>query len=242
MPSMEAGTAGPLDDARFAALYKLPFFADASDAAMNRLRAHAVWRTYPADTVVIEHGDKQDRVFFIVEGVVRVIVRTPLGYEAILNELNAGDFFGEMAAIDGVQRSANVSTLSRAHLCSFPGPAFLDFALNTPCVARRLLTIMSGRLRAKDERLIELGALNVRERLIAELLRLSRDRGGGERVLSPPPAQHVLASRIGTRRESVSRELAELSRAGLLSLGRQAIVLHCPDRLRAEVDARLRGS
>jgi len=164
--------------------------------------------------VILEHGDRQDDVFFIVEGAVRVVVRTTLGYEAILNDMGVGEFFGELAAIDGVHRSANVATLLQTRLCSFPGEAFMDAVLTSPDVTRRLLRILVGRLRTKDERLIEFGALTVRERLIAELLRLSRDRGNGERVLSPPPLQHVLAARIGTQRESISRELTEISRTG----------------------------
>jgi CRP-like cAMP-binding protein len=70
---------------------------------------------------------------------------------------------------------------------------------------------------------------------------LSRDRGGGERALSPPPPQDVLARRIGTRRETVSREMAEMTRAGLLTITRRAIVLHRPEALQAEIESRLRG-
>ena len=73
------------------------------------------------------------------------------------------------------------------------------------------------------------------QRLIAEMLRLSRERGSsGERVISPPPPQHILAARIGARRETVSRELARMSREGLLTVGRRAIVLHRPQALGAE--------
>jgi CRP/FNR family transcriptional regulator, cyclic AMP receptor protein len=82
----------------------------------------------------------------------------------------------------------------------------------------------------------------VRQRLMAELLRLSRDRGNGERVLSPPPQQDVLAKRIGTRRETVSREMAEMARSRLIAVDRRAIVLLRPDALQAEIEARLRGA
>jgi CRP/FNR family transcriptional regulator, cyclic AMP receptor protein len=230
------------NEGRFSTLRKLPFFTGASDDVMSRLKSRARWTVYPAERTILEHGDRQNDVFFIVEGAVRIVVRTALGYEAILNDMGVGEFFGELAAIDGIQRSASVTTLLRTRLCSFPGEAFMEAVLTSPDVTRRLLRMLSGRLRTKDERLVEFGTLTVRERLIAELLRLSRDRGSGERVLSPPPPQHVLAARIGTRRESVSRELGEMSRAGYLTVGRQAIVLHKPKALRAEVDARLTGA
>ena len=68
-----------------------------------------------------------------------------------------------------------------------PGRCLSMPVLTSPEVARRMLKILAARLRVKDERLLEFSVLNVRERLISELLRLSRERGGGERVLTPPP-------------------------------------------------------
>jgi len=118
----------------------------------------------------------------------------------------------------------------------------MDLVLSSPEVGHRLLRLLSSRLRNKDERLIEFGVLTVRQRMIAELLRLSRARPQGERVITPPPQQHILAARIGTRRESVSREMAEMSRSGLITVGRGGIVLHRPELLKAEIESRLQGS
>jgi CRP/FNR family cyclic AMP-dependent transcriptional regulator len=234
---LAAAPAQPIDP-RFRLLQKLPLFAGVSEEAMMRLVSRARWRLCAVGEVVLDCGDESDDVFFIVEGSVRIVIRTVFGYEAILNDLGAGEYFGEHAAIDGIRRSANVTALSRTRLCVVSAAGFMDLVLSSPVLGRRLLCLLSMRVRAKDERLIEFGTLTVRQRVIAELLRLSRDRGGGERVLSPPPAQHVLAARISTRRESVSRELAEMSRAGLLTVGRRAIVLHSPGRLREEVEIR----
>jgi CRP-like cAMP-binding protein len=222
-------------------LRQLPFFAGVPEDALVGLAARSRWHVYAPGEVVVDSGDATDEVFFVAEGAVRVVVRTALGYEAILNDLGAGSFFGELAAIDGIARSANVTALQRTRLCAVPGSAFIDVVLNAPLAGQRLLRLLAGRLRAKDERLLEFMALPVRQRLMAELLRLSRDRGGGERALSPPPQQHVIAARIGTRRETVSREMAEMARSGLLSITRRAIVLHRPGALQTEIEARLRG-
>ncbi len=225
-------------DSSFAVLRRAPLFLGVPEDAMVRLVSRAHWRLCTPGEVIVDCGDETNEIFFITEGAVRVVFRTSFGYEAILNDLGAGEFFGEMAAIDGRQRSANVTALLRTQLCVIPAKPFLELAFSYREVGGRLLRLLATRLREKDERLVEYSVLSVRQRLISELLRLSRDRGGGERVLSPPPPQHVLASRIGTRRETVSRELAEMSRAGLLSVRRQAIILHQPKTLRAEVEAR----
>jgi CRP/FNR family cyclic AMP-dependent transcriptional regulator len=223
-------------DLRFRLLQKLPLFAGVSEAALMRLASRARWRLCSTGEVVLDCGDETNDVFFIVEGSVRIAFHTMSGDEAILNELGVGEHFGELAAIDGIRRSATVTALSRTRLCVVSAAGFMDLALSSPAFGRRLLCLLSTRLRVKDERLIEFATLTVRQRLIAELLRLSRRRGGGERVLSPPPVQRVLAARIGTQRETVSRELAEMARAGLLTVSRQAIVLHSPEQLREEVE------
>ncbi len=221
-----------------AAVRRLPFLADVPEEAIELLVARSRWRDYNANETVIDTGDASTAVFFILSGRVRVVVRTSFGYEAILNELGADEFFGEMAAIDGVGRSANVTTLQRTRLFIVPAPVFMDLVTSSPVLGRQVMRMLSTRLRAKDERLIEFFVLTVRQRLISELLRLSRSRNHGERMLSPPPPQHILAAWIGTRRETVSRELAEMARAGLLTVGRRSIILHEPERLRMEVHAR----
>ena len=237
-----AGSPTQLLDGKLSLLRRLPLLAGVADDALITLGSRAYWQVYDAGKIIMDVGDLTNDVFVVAEGAVRIVVRTAFGYEAILNDLGSGDFFGELAAIDGAPRSANATALLKSRLCVIPGDAFMELALTTREVGRRLMAFLSTRLRAKDERLIEFSVLSVRQRLIAELLRLSHDRGGGVRVISPPPPQHVLAARVGTRRESVSREMGGLSRSGSVTVGRSAIVLHRVAALRAEVDARLQGS
>jgi CRP-like cAMP-binding protein len=108
-------------------------------------------------------------------------------------------------------------------------------------VGLRLLRALTSRLRREDERLFELTALPVRERLAAELLRLSRPRSGGGRVISPPPPHHVIAARIGARRETVSLSLRALVEENLIEVSSRAISVPRPEALRAAIDARLHG-
>ncbi len=126
-----------------------------------------------------------------------------------------------MAAIDGASRSANVTALHAARLCRLPAAAFLEVALRSPAVGLRVMRALTARLRLQDARLFEHTVLPVRYRLASEPVRLSRPRGSGAaagRAVSPPPQQHVLAARIGARRETVSLMLAELAREGLLEV------------------------
>ena len=229
------------------ALAVLPLFRGASGAALAALTAHASWRFFEAEQVVLDFGETSTDVFLVAEGGLRVVVRTHGGHEIILGDLGAGEFFGEIAAIDGAPRSANVSALSRTRLFQVPGPAFLNAVFGCPVVCHRVLRGLAALVRLQSERLLEFAVLPVRQRLLAELLRLSRERPAAAgapaaRVVSPPPPQHVLAARIGARREAVSRELSALARAGLLRSTRGAIVLLDPAALRAELDGRPEGA
>ena len=198
-----------------------------------------------AGALVLDFGDTTDDVFFAAEGAVRVVVRTPLGQEVILGDLGPGEVFGEMAAIDGAPRSANVTASHASRLCRMPAAAFLQVALRSLAVGLRVMRVLTARLRLQDQRLFELAVLPVRHRLASELLRLSRPReghGAAGRVVSPPSPQHVLAARTGARRETVSLALAELAREGLLEVSARAIALPRPEALRAAIDAQLRGA
>lgn len=226
-------------------LARVGFLQNADPEALSRAAPLARWLTTVPGELVLDFGDPTHDVFFIAEGAVRVVVRTPLGQEVILDDLGPGEVFGEMAAIDGAPRSANVTTLNAARLCRLPAAVFLDLALRSPAVGLRVMQALTTRLRLQDERLFEQIVLPVRYRLASELLRLSRPRegrgGAAERVVSPPPQQHVLAARIGARRETVSLMLAELAREGLVEVSARAIVLPRPEALRAAIGSQLRG-
>jgi CRP/FNR family cyclic AMP-dependent transcriptional regulator len=225
-------------------LARLPFLQGADPAALSEVGRLARWIVLRPEEQAVRFGDTTDDVFLVVEGAVRIVVQTRLGQEMIFGDLGVGELFGEMSAVDGACRSASVTALHPTRLCRLPAAAFLDLALRSPTVGRRLLQMLVDRLRIQDKRTLELATLSVRLRLASELLRLSRPREGGGmgRAVSPPPQQHVLAARIGTRREVISRELRALARAGLVEVGPRAILLPRPDALCALVDGHLRDS
>ncbi len=223
-------------------LDSLAFFEGADPALLARHAAAASWRAYAAGETVVDFDDPSTEVFLIASGAVRVAVRSAGGRELILNELRAGDIIGELAAIDGAPRSASLTAKVRTRLCALPAEVFLEIVFAAPPVCLRLLRCLSAKLRLQTERALEREALPVRQRLCAELLRLSRPRAAGEaaRVVSPPPPQHEIAARIGARREAVSREMTDLERSGLLTRSPGAIVIPAPAALRAMVDQGLR--
>jgi len=222
-------------------LSRFPLLRDVAPHLLAEAARHARWRRAQPGDSVIDYDDRSDEVFLIISGTVRVAVQSANGQEVILGELGGGDLFGEMAAIDGLSRSANVTAMHNTVLCCLPRNAFLDLVLAAPTAGLQLLKLLTARLRLLDARNVELAVLPVRQRMVAELLRLGRPRDDGALRISPPPAQHILAARIGARREAVSRELTQLAREGLAMVSRQAIVLPKPETLKEALRAAMSG-
>lgn len=210
-----------------------PVAADLASRFAPRMR----WAEVAAGQALVDFDDTTTDVFFVATGQVRIAVRTQGGQELILEDIPAGGFFGDMSAIDGATRSAAVTALNRSRIGRLSGTDFLRMTTETPELALRLMRILAQRLRLMNERMLDLTSLDIRHRLYAELLRLATPAAEGTRVISPPPMQHILASRIGARREPVSREIAQLCRAGLVQRARGALVLSRPETLEQRVAA-----
>jgi CRP/FNR family transcriptional regulator, cyclic AMP receptor protein len=209
-------------------------------ALARRHEARVTRTTYEPGALVLDFDDVGTDVFFIETGSVRVVVRNAGGREVILGDLHAGDIFGEMAAIDDASRSANITALYRSTVARMSGAAFRDMIAEVPIAGLRVMRVLTGRVRLGNQRLLELATLTLRHRLHAELLREARPRSGtAELVISPPPLQHVLAARIGGRREAVSREIAEMLRTGLIERTPTSLRILRPDVLREELERQL---
>jgi CRP/FNR family transcriptional regulator, cyclic AMP receptor protein len=218
-----------------------PLFKDAGIDLIS-YESRCIWRRFDANEILVDFDDASTDVYLLASGEVRILNRTQSGKEVILGEMRAGEFFGELAAIDGVSRSANVTALTRGELCVVPAAVFREIVFAAPPIADRLLRLLAKRVRMLNARLMEHAVLDLRHRLYAELLRLSAPRPGtdGERAVSPPPYHHVLAARIGCRREQVTREFTVMAQEGLVDRTRGALILRRPDILEARVAEALR--
>lgn len=199
-------------------------------------------RTFNPNETLLDFDDSSTDVYFLISGDVRVLIRTRSGKEIILGEMRAGALFGELAALDGVARSANVTALTRGEVCTMSAGVFRELLFASPTVSERLFRLLARRIRDLDARIMEHAVLDLRHRLYAELIRLSIPRVGhdGERVVTPPPYHHVLAARIGCRREQVTREFTAMAGEGLIERTRGALVLTKPEVLQSRVAAALR--
>lgn len=182
------------------------------DPLGDELAPHVRIITRRSGQVVIGHQDDTSEVFVVLEGSLRVELFSVNGREIIIADVTKGNIVGEFAALDDQPRSATVTATSSCTLASIPGPAFKLAVLGNLKTAEWIVTRLTGQIRLLTERMFEMNALAVRSRLHCELLRLALDNGIDDNaaVVSPSPTHQQIASKIGTHREAVTRELGYL--------------------------------
>jgi len=145
------------------AIRSVPLFASLEDDEVRDLRSLLRTREAPADTELFHAGDLGDAMYLIESGRVRITINDDDNKEIILAELAQGDFFGEMAIIDGKQRSASATVSENAVLAVLSRDDFLRFIRNNPGVALEMLSATFGRLRRTDKLLAQRVSRNVNE-------------------------------------------------------------------------------
>lgn len=201
------------------------------------------------ERAIIWRDDTTTRdVYLIVSGRVRVGVCTSYDDQAnkqiVFRDLAAGEHFGELSAIDGAARSADIYATENTVLVEISAAFFKQLIRDNPTVSDRVLSSLTQLIRDLSDRVFQLSTLGVRNRLDAEILRLAKIAGVecNTARIDPLPAQAEIASHISTSREQVSRDLKAMVRDGLVSHdGRELVVLDV-DRLALEIEHAMRSN
>jgi len=216
-------------------LRSVPLFADLEEGELERFSHVAVPRSFPAGTRVFHEGDSSDACYIVSEGNFRVTREHSDGRAITLATLGPGEIFGELAMLDGDKRSASAESITDGTLLALPANDVRSLLARNPEIALKLVAGLVRRLRAANARLSRQSFQTVPSRVAGILLQLSRDgqgEDGQETEVTIRMNQTDLAQLAGTSRESVSRFLAELERAGVVRSGRGRVTVLQPGKLR----------
>ena len=183
---------------------------------------------------LLSKGDTSTDIFFVLEGRLQVLLYSTNGREISLRDLAEDDMFGEMAAIDGESRSASIRAVEPSRLLVMSRADFMAAVGASQEASLWLLQQLTTRIRSLTERVFELSALNVQARLHCELLRMAARSPNGLEI-SPAPTHAELASRIGTHREAVTREMRALTALNIIKTGRRRLEFVDLSRLQTSV-------
>jgi CRP/FNR family transcriptional regulator, cyclic AMP receptor protein len=218
-------------------LQRVPLFSELSHDELERIAQVAIPRSFPRGVRVFHEGDSSDACYIVREGDLRVTREHSDGRAIALASLAAGDFFGELAMLDGEARSASVETLTDSELLALPASDMRRVIGKHGEIAAKLITALTRRLRETNERVARQSFQTVPSRVAGVLAQLIAEEAmpEGRDGITVRMRQSDLAQLAGTSRESVSRFLATLERAGVVRVGRGRVTIVEPRRLRAYI-------
>lgn len=215
------------------ALDSIVIFSGLTQEARAKLKRRCAWRRYEPGEPIVDHLDESKDVYFVTVGEVRAILYSVSGKAVTFTDVGPGAVFGEIAAIDGLPRSASIEARTQCILASMPAPVFLDILQSEPSVTLTLLYQLAGRVRTLTTRVYEFSTLAVSNRIHAELLRIAGQvpHEGNVALIKSAPTHAEIASRVSTHREAVSRELSRLAQLGLIEQRGRVMMIKDLDQL-----------
>jgi CRP/FNR family transcriptional regulator len=221
-----------------ALLHEVPAFAELSQEDLARVAQVTVPRQFGTGEAVFHEGDRSDTCYIVRSGHARAIREHTDGRTITLASFGPGDFFGELALFDDELRSATVESLEDTEAVAILGRDMRRLLRDHSDIAVKLLAALSHRLRETNERLTRQSFQTVQSRVasvLAELVAAARSEGAPQSDVLITATQTDVAQLAGSSRESASRFLAVLERAGVITQGRGKLTVHDPGALEGYV-------
>ena len=203
-------------------------FNSLTPSELDDLLDHAKVVRHPARASLFSRGDRGGQMIAVVSGRVRISLTGPDGHELILNVIEAGQLFGEIAMLDGRDRTADATILEPAELLIIDRRDFLPFLARHSEVAVRLMLTLCERMRTTTDQIEDIFLLPITARLAKKLLQIAAAHGEatpkGVRI-GPRLSQRELGGMLGVSRESINKHLAAWQKAGLVRIENGAITV-----------------
>jgi CRP-like cAMP-binding protein len=219
-------------------LGRVPVFSTLEQDDLERIAQLAVPRSFESGQIVFREGDASDTCYIVRSGRARAIREHADGRAITLATFGPGDIFGELAMFEDELRSATVEAVQHTGVVAVLGPDMRRLMVEHPEISMRLVVALGRRLRETNDRLAKQSFQTVQSRVavvLSELVAQAVAAGEPAREVLLTTTQADLAKLAGSSRESASRFLAVLERAGVISQGRGRLVVHDPTALEGYV-------
>ena len=215
-------------------LLKLPLLSCLSEREIAIVRERCDACSFDPGEIILKRGELDKSVYFMTYGCAHVLNYSSSGRAVTYASASRGEMFGEMAAIDGLPRSAWVCAISDCKLIRMREETFMSFVKNNSTFAISVLRKLSSNLRELDKRLINILSLGAEQRVCIEIISMAEpdpEAPGRYRVIEMPTHSNF-ANLIGSSRETVSRILSRLKSDRLITFSNRG--LEISDRKKLE--------
>lgn len=207
-------------------LAHIEIFAGLSEAELQALHESSMTRQYPKNTVIINEGDNADSLYVIESGRVKVYCSDKNGKEFIINTMDSGDYFGELALLDDDKRSASVRTMEKSTFRIIYKEDFNRVLEEHPNIARTLIRNLTRSVRALTDKVKTLALQDVYGRVTKVLTGLAAPRDNDRYYIEERLTQQDIADRVGASREMVARILKDLTIGEYITFEGRNIVIN----------------
>jgi CRP-like cAMP-binding protein len=217
-----------------ALLAQVGVFSQLGRRELEQVAEVAVPRSFHAGEVVFREGDESNTSYIVRQGHARAVRQHSDGRTLTLANFGPGEVFGELAMFDSDRRSATIEAIDDLDLLAILGADMQRLMREHPDIAVKLVVTLGRRLRELNDRLTRQSFQTVQSRVatvLSELVRAAQSEGAGESDVLVTATQAEVAQLAGSSRESASRFLATLERAGIISQGRGKLSVHQPSAL-----------
>ena len=222
---------------KLSVLRKHPYFADLEPDAFDQLCRYAKHVTLKRGTTLFSKGDPGTNLIAVISGTIKISISSPDGRNAILNLIEAGEIFGEIALLDGQPRSTDAIANSNCELFIIDRREFIPFVRSQPTVAMKLIELLCARLRRTSDQVEQVILQNLPGRLASALLRLSEKHKASPQGRTIAITQQEISEMVGMTRESINKQLRAWAARNWVRLEHGAIVVLDTEALQELVDA-----
>lgn len=215
-------------------LRRTPVFSSLSDEELEKIVPLVIKRKLRKNTVIFHESDPASAFYLVKTGRIKIYKVSRDGREQVLSLLGDGQIFGDVPTFDGGPYPATAATMTDSEIYLINREDFNNMVRRNPEIALKIIQALGGRLRQALDLIRDLSFKQVPHRLAGLLLKLEREYGQetGEGVLiSLPLSRQDLADIVGTSRETVTRELKKMERAGMLGIDRRMITITDREKL-----------
>ena len=214
-----------------------PFFSRLGDSEADAILAQATVARYAEGGLIFAKGDPGNSMMAVLHG--RVMISSPSvdGRQVVLTTFREGDVFGEIALLDGKERTADATAATDCELLVVARRSLLALLERRPEIAHQLLIVLCDRIRRPNEQVEDFAFLHLETRIAKALLRLVQEEGQRTPAshLGLKISQRALGEIVGSSRESVNKHLQDWKRSGIIELEKGSILIRDAEALAARI-------